>query len=148
MAGTEQRPTDLRRARRALLDWLLLVTFLTCACGYWFKGHCMTKGYWAGSEQYVTGCYSDAVPFWSGRGIAAGQVPYFQARMEYPVLTGGLIYGEGRITAAIWGTRASAGGFLLVVTAVNGRWRCSSCCCCGAWGLIGRGSGPGRWRRR
>ena len=28
MAGTEQRPTDLRRARRALLDWLLLVTFL------------------------------------------------------------------------------------------------------------------------
>jgi uncharacterized membrane protein len=112
-------PASPKPPRRALLDWLLLVTFLTCASGYWFKGHCMTKGYWAGTEQYVTGCYSDAVPFWSGREIAAGHVPYFQSRMEYPVLTGGLIYAEGRITATIWGERAGAAQFLLVVAAVN-----------------------------
>ena len=119
MASADQDQSTLRRSRRALLDWLLLVTFLTCACGYWFKGHCMTKGYWLHSEQYVSGCYSDAVPFWSAREIGAGRVPYFQARMEYPVLTGGLIYVEGRITAAIWGSRAGAGQFLLVVSAVN-----------------------------
>jgi uncharacterized membrane protein len=116
----EQGADTASRARRALLDWLLLVTFLTCACGYVFKAHCMTGGGWTNSNQYVTGCYSDAVPFWTGREVAAGKVPYFQARMEYPVLTGGLIYLEGRATAAIWGQSASATGFLLVVTAVNG----------------------------
>jgi uncharacterized membrane protein len=106
-------------AARAMLDWLLLATFLTCACGYVFKAHCVIGGGWRDAQQYTSGCYSDAVPFWHGRGIDAGRIPYFQSRMEYPVLTGALIYAEGALTHAVFGAQAGAARFLLVVAAVN-----------------------------
>ena len=62
-----------------------LLLALTCVVGWLFKAHC--GAVWTGDEQYLTGCYSDAVPFWGLRGVAAGQLPYVQARIEYPVLT-------------------------------------------------------------
>lgn len=97
---------------------LMLALALTCACGWLFKSHC-TPGGWTMSEQYTTGCYSDAVPFWDGRGVSAGALPYFDARMEYPVLTGGLIWVEGQVTRLLFGARANAAHFLFVVTLVN-----------------------------
>ena len=90
------------------------VLALTCLLGWAFKGHCGTA--WSDSIQYTTGCYSDAVPFWGLRGVAAGDVPYLQARMEYPVLTGALIWLEGGITRALGG---DAAGFLAVASAFN-----------------------------
>lgn len=93
------------------------VLALTCLLGWGFKGHCGAA--WSGDVQYLTGCYSDAVPFWGLRGVAAGQVPYFEARMEYPVLTGLLIWAEGLVTRTLWGTQATAAHFLFVVSAVN-----------------------------
>lgn len=90
---------------------------LTCLLGFAFKAHCGAA--WSGSEQYVTGCYSDAIPFWSARGVAAGQVPYFQARMEYPVLTGALIWIEGLVAHLIEGARADAADFLVSVSLGN-----------------------------
>lgn len=95
--------------------WLVLV--LTCFLGWGFKAHCGAA--WTGSEQYVTGCYSDAVPFWGLRGVAAGQVPYFEARMEYPVLTGALIWVEGALARLTGGVRADAADFLFWVSAGN-----------------------------
>ncbi|WP_234419189.1 hypothetical protein [Sphingomonas sp. EC-HK361] len=89
---------------------------LTCLAGWLFKWHC--GAFWVGNVQYVTGCYSDAVPFWGLRGVAAGQAPYFQARMEYPVLTGALIWVEGGITR-LGGARADAADFLTIVSGVN-----------------------------
>lgn len=103
-------PRDLRN--------LMLALALTCALGWLFKTHCAPGG-WSGFEQYSTGCYSDAIPFWTGRGVAAGEAPYFQARMEYPVLTGGLIWIEGGITRLLFGAGANAMYFLAVVTWVN-----------------------------
>ncbi|MCW3846591.1 hypothetical protein OF829_05025 [Sphingomonas sp. LB-2] len=97
---------------------LMLVLALTCAMGWLFKTHCAPGG-WTQSEQYTTGCYSDAVPFWTGRGVAAGEMPYLQARMEYPVLTGALIWAEGGITRGLFGAQANAMHFLAVVTLVN-----------------------------
>ncbi|WP_277979205.1 hypothetical protein [Sphingomonas phyllosphaerae] len=94
-----------------------LALALTCLLGWSFKAHCGAA--WNGSEQYVTGCYSDAVPFWGLRGVAAGQVPYFEARMEYPVLTGALIWIEGLFAHLIGGARADAADFLLAVTFGN-----------------------------
>ena len=96
----------------------MLALALTCALGWLFKTHCAPGG-WTGAEQYTTGCYSDAVPFWTGRGVAAGEVPYFQARLEYPVLTGALIWAEGGITRGLFGGQANAMHFLGVVTLVN-----------------------------
>jgi uncharacterized membrane protein len=91
--------------------------FATCLLGFVFKAHC--GGVWLGSEQYVTGCYSDVVPFWSGRGVAAGALPYFDARMEYPVLTGALIWIEGGVARLIGGSGAGSMHFLAVATLVN-----------------------------
>lgn len=96
--------------------WLALA--VTCGLGWLFKGHCMAGG-WADAIQYRTGCYSDVVPFWFGRGVAEGQIPYFQARMEYPVLTGAQIWIEGAITRALFGSGARDAHFLAVVTIVN-----------------------------
>ncbi|MEO5867393.1 MAG: hypothetical protein ABIS14_16030 [Sphingomonas sp.] len=94
-----------------------LVLALTCLLGWAFKGHC--GAYWTDAIQYRTGCYSDAVPFWGLRGVSAGQVPYVQARIEYPVLTGALIWIEGWVTRSVWGASADAADFLAVVAAVN-----------------------------
>ncbi len=100
------------------LKRLMLALALTCALGWLFKTQCAPGG-WTGSEQYTTGCYSDAVPFWTGRGVAAGEAPYFQARMEYPVLTGALIWAEGGVTRLVFGAQANAMHFLGIVTLVN-----------------------------
>jgi uncharacterized membrane protein len=94
-----------------------LALALTCLLGWGFKAHCGAT--WTDTEQYVTGCYSDAVPFWSQRGLATGQVPYLQARMEYPVLTGGLIWLEALLARVLAGTRADAADFLNAVVLGN-----------------------------
>ena len=94
-----------------------LALALTCLIGWGFKAHCGAG--WTGAEQYTSGCYSDAVPFWGLRGVAAGQVPYWEARMEYPVLTGALIWIEGLVTRVVAGARADAATFLGVVTLGN-----------------------------
>jgi hypothetical protein len=94
-----------------------LLLALTCLAGWWFKAHC--GAIWLGDEQYLTGCYSDAVPFWGLRGVAAGQLPYIEARIEYPVLTGALIWLEGLMVRSIGGARGDAFDFLLVVSIVN-----------------------------
>lgn len=100
------------------LKQLMLALALTCALGWLFKTHCAPGG-WTGGEQYATGCYSDAVPFWGGRGVAAGEMPYLEARLEYPVLTGALIWIEGGATRLLFGGQANAMHFLGVVTLVN-----------------------------
>lgn len=116
-----ERPADAATppVRDRRLAVLLAATLATCLLGWLFKANCTFDGAWSGSEQYTTGCYSDAVPFWHGREIAAGKLPYLQARMEYPVLTGALIFIEGRVTALLFGARAGSADFLFVVTAVN-----------------------------
>ncbi len=101
---------------KARVLWLALA--VTCSLGWLFKGHCLSGG-WAGSIQYTTGCYSDVLPFWFGRGVASGQIPYLQARMEYPVLTGAQIWLEGSVTRLLFGAGARDAHFLGVVALVN-----------------------------
>lgn len=97
---------------------LLIALAVTCMLGFGFKQHCMPGG-WTDSEQYITGCYSDAVPFWTARGVDKGRIPYLQTPIEYPVLTGAAIWIEGAATHLLFGKRANDGDFLGVVTAVN-----------------------------
>lgn len=108
----------MRRAIDRQLIWLALALTVTCSLGWLFKAHC-TPGGWTGGEQYTTGCYSDAMPFWGLRGVDKGQIPYLQARMEYPVLTGAQIWVEGAITHALFGPQARDFEFLGTVSAVN-----------------------------
>lgn len=98
---------------------LFLALALTCSLGWLFKAHC-TGGGWSGGEQYTTGCYSDAIPFWTAREVDKGKIPYFQTRMEYPVLTGAAIWVEGGAARLLFGKQANATHFLGVATIVNG----------------------------
>ena len=104
------------------LDWRLAALWIaltvTCFAGWAFKSHCMPGG-WRNAEQYSTGCYTDVVPFWFGRQVAQGKVPYFQTRMEYPVLTGAQIWVEGGVTRALFGQRARDSHFLAIVSLAN-----------------------------
>ncbi len=97
---------------------LLIALAVTCLLGFGFKQHCMPGG-WTDSEQYITGCYSDAVPFWTAREVDKGKIPYLQTPIEYPVLTGAAIWIEGTATHLIFGRHANDAKFLGVVTAVN-----------------------------
>ncbi|MFN3943741.1 MAG: glycosyltransferase 87 family protein [Allosphingosinicella sp.] len=86
---------------------------------WYFKAHCLFDGGWQAAEQYVTGCYTDMSPFWAGRGVAEGRLPYLEARIEYPVLTGFLIWAQGLITRLLFGQAAGELAFLTVGTALN-----------------------------
>src|SRR3954447_10255608 len=62
---------------------------------------------WSGDKlRYSAMCYSDVPYLYSGRGFAAGYLPYadnggrYQA-MEYPVLIGYFAYGSARVTQAV-----------------------------------------------
>ncbi|RZU33777.1 glycosyltransferase family 87 protein [Blastococcus saxobsidens] len=57
----------------------------------WIKQAPCADGNWAGQRQYTHLCYSDAVPLFGSYGLDAGAQPYLDARVEYPVLTGGLM---------------------------------------------------------
>jgi len=118
MTSNEDAATAARG--RTTLPILLLATGVTCYFGWLFKAQCAFDGYWDNLEMYVTGCYSDAYPFWHLRGLMDGAVPYFEAEMEYPVLAGFLIWIDALLTHALFGSGASGPGFVFVVSMVNG----------------------------
>ena len=104
---------------RPALWLLLLITLLTCAAGWLFKANCTFDGQWDNLEFYVKGCYSDAYPFWRGKHLAEGAIPYFETQIEYPVLTGALIFLEQRWTHFFFGRDAGDPSFVFIVSAVN-----------------------------
>lgn len=60
------------------------------------------------SQQYAAGCYTDITALWGYRGIADALVPYLQADLEYPVLTGLFIYVTRVISGIFPGDRMVA----------------------------------------
>jgi len=66
--------------------------FATCVLALaWAKQAPCASGDWSGSRQYTHLCYSDAVPLFGSYGLGDGALPYLDARVEYPVLTGALM---------------------------------------------------------
>jgi uncharacterized membrane protein len=57
----------------------------------WVKQTPCADGNWSGHVQYTHFCYSDGVPLFGIYGLDTGSVPYLDARVEYPVLTGGFM---------------------------------------------------------
>ena len=57
----------------------------------WIKQAPCSDGNWTGWVQYTHFCYSDPVPLFGAYGLDHGAQPYLDAKVEYPVLTGGLI---------------------------------------------------------
>jgi predicted membrane-bound dolichyl-phosphate-mannose-protein mannosyltransferase len=114
-----QQESQRASAAWALPAGVLTVAVISAFAAWLFKAHCLFDGGWSESEQYVTGCYSDMVPFWSSRGVAEGRIPYLQARMEYPVLTGFMIWLEGAFTRLLFGSGPKELPFLTVATLAN-----------------------------
>jgi uncharacterized membrane protein len=57
----------------------------------WLKQAPCADGNWTGSLQYTHLCYSDPVPLFGLYGQGEGALPYLDARVEYPVLTGAVM---------------------------------------------------------
>ena len=85
---------------------VLAVAALALVLGMVQKTPCVRDN-WAGDDlRYGAMCYSDVPYLYTGRGFAAGYVPYTDngARyptMEYPVLIGYFAYAAARITQAL-----------------------------------------------
>jgi uncharacterized membrane protein len=63
--------------------------FATCVLAVaWAKQAPCSAGDWSGFRQYTHLCYSDAVPLFGSYHLGEGDLPYLDASVEYPVLTG------------------------------------------------------------
>ena len=86
----------------------LLFTTLVLALA-WIKQQPCAAADWSGSRQYTHFCYSDAVPLFGAYGLDDGAQPYLDARVEYPVLTGGLIALAAALGRVYDGASAAVG---------------------------------------
>jgi uncharacterized membrane protein len=66
---------------------LIALTLLTCTLGFAQKAPCRT-GSWANSFQYTRLCYTDVFALYGAEGLAAGERPYLDHPVEYPVIMG------------------------------------------------------------
>lgn len=99
---------------------VVAVTVGVLLLGWWFKAHCYVDGAWDAGEQYVTGCYTDVIPFWGARDVAAGLLPYLQTPLEYPVLTGAQIWLSGAVIRLLFGAGGDTFAFLALTSLLNG----------------------------
>ncbi|NUR08067.1 MAG: DUF2029 domain-containing protein [Nocardioidaceae bacterium] len=85
---------------------VLAVVAITFALGMVQKTPCV-QDHWSGDKsRYAHMCYSDVPYLYTGRGFAAGYLPYTDnggryPALEYPVLTGYFAYGAALVTQAL-----------------------------------------------
>lgn len=94
--GTQRWWTPLRLLVTVALSFLSLayMTKANCLHGNEVAGTAQLD--WSGNKQYVSACYTDIIPLYSGRGLDQPGFPYAYSwqeggvtrYMEYPVLTG------------------------------------------------------------
>ncbi len=70
------------------LRWLLLLTLVTCALGFWQKAPCRVHD-WSEEYQYTRACYTDVLALWYAERLDQGATPYLDHPVEYPVVIGG-----------------------------------------------------------
>src|SRR5262249_31382351 len=58
-------------------------------------------GKWTGNKQCTHACYPDVIPLWGAERLDAGAVPYRDNAVEYPVLTGGVMWATAGVTRAV-----------------------------------------------
>ena len=79
---------------------ILVLTTLTFGLGLVLKNPCSSNG-WTKGNQYTHACYSDIGFLYRDRGLANGGSPYASKdpaqQLEYPVVTGGVMYVAARL---------------------------------------------------
>ncbi len=70
---------------------LVLLTLLTSVLGYAQKLPCRDGSNWVNEYQYTRACYTDVVALYGAEGLSAGQTPYYDHPVEYPVVIGAVM---------------------------------------------------------
>ena len=70
---------------------LVLLTLLTSVLGYAQKLPCRDGSNWVEEYQYTRACYTDVVALYGAEGLSAGQTPYYEHPVEYPVVIGAVM---------------------------------------------------------
>ncbi|GLU47017.1 glycosyltransferase family 87 protein [Nocardiopsis ansamitocini] len=93
-------------AASAAMPWLplLFLGAVGALLGYLAKAPCRFGGAWLDGTQFQRLCYSDVFPLYFRDGLDSGTVPYVDKAVEYPVLTGGLMYVLARAVSWLPGT--------------------------------------------
>jgi uncharacterized membrane protein len=66
------------------------------------KSACWSGGAWnVGVEQYQAHCYTDIYPLYYTEGLSAGQVPYLDHHVEYPVVIGAVMEGAAWLVRSV-----------------------------------------------
>jgi len=109
IGGPLGRHANPRRSWWTPLRIVLLLSILASALGAAIDSPCSTKAWGNGDETFSRGCYSDMVSLYWGRGIDEGVLPYVEdpattgdVEIEYPVLTGAVMYVLGLPISDAW----------------------------------------------
>jgi uncharacterized membrane protein len=78
---------------------LVIASLAGSSLGLLNKAACRAGAWNIGVERYQAHCYTDIYPLYFSRGLSAGQVPYLDHPLEYPVLIG------AAMQAAAWTVR-------------------------------------------
>ena len=90
-AGQRIRPATATLAGSFAI--LILAALLGGALGSLAKAACRAGAWNVGVEQYQAHCYTDIYPLYFTEGLAAGQIPYLDHHVEYPVVMGAVMEG-------------------------------------------------------
>ena len=90
--GRHVRPT---RSFWTPVRIVVALTLVTLTLAFVQKAPCRTHP-WTDNYQYTHACYNDPFPLYGGRGFAAGQTPYTESPLEYPVIIGGMMQAAAK----------------------------------------------------
>src|SRR5258708_9863950 len=108
-AGSPRRRAPARSSQVATVAGsvaiLILASLASGALAFGAKAACRAGAWNVGVEQYQAHCYTDIYPLYFVEGLSAGQVPYLDHHVQYPVVMG------AAMQAAAWLVRhvANAG---------------------------------------
>ena len=80
---------------------LVVLTLLTSVFGYAQKLPCRDGSNWVNEYQYTRACYTDVVALYGAEGLSAGQTPYYEHSVEYPVVIGAVMQLSSLATRAV-----------------------------------------------
>lgn len=91
VGGPPGRHSRLRRRFWTPVRVVVALTLLAATLGFLQKLPCRDGASWVHQHQYTRACYTDLLPLYAGEGLAAGERPYYDHKVEYPVLIGGIM---------------------------------------------------------
>jgi len=80
---------------------LVLASLLADGLAFAAKQACRAGAWNVGVEQYQAHCYTDIYPLYFTEGLSAGQVPYLDHHVEYPVIIGAAMEGAAWVVRSI-----------------------------------------------